>query len=170
MSGQITSALETAATDRHRLQRSYVVRLVGAAILVIGPIVGMFFAGYLAIVDGVSGVGLIVLAIMYPLEMLGVTVGAHRYFSHRAFSASTPVKIVLAVLACMANGSVLSWAANHRHHHRFSDKQKDLHSPHKFEGQSIFTTKGQSTGNDRRQAGRYETWRRPDVGGEQSFK
>ena len=61
---------------------------------------------------------------------LGVAVGLHRYFSHRSFSTSRfweQVMLYTSVLAC--HGNALFWVALHRVHHKWSDTEKDLHSP-----------------------------------------
>jgi stearoyl-CoA desaturase (delta-9 desaturase) len=61
---------------------------------------------------------------------VGITVGYHRYFTHRSFQCARPLQAVLAVCAAMAGqGGVTSWAAIHRYHHENSDKPGDLHSP-----------------------------------------
>lgn len=61
---------------------------------------------------------------------LGLTVGYHRYFSHRAFTAARPVAYLLLVLGLMAaRGSMISWVAMHRRHHELSDRDGDMHSP-----------------------------------------
>ena len=60
----------------------------------------------------------------------GVTVGFHRLFAHQAFRASRPLKIVLASLGSLAfQGSIIGWVADHRRHHRYSDRPGDPHSP-----------------------------------------
>lgn len=60
----------------------------------------------------------------------GITIGFHRLFTHRSFVAKRPLKITLAVLGTMAfQGSIIGWVADHRRHHRFSDKPGDPHSP-----------------------------------------
>jgi stearoyl-CoA desaturase (delta-9 desaturase) len=83
-----------------------------------------------AIWSGVSLRALVLCAALYGLRMFGVTAGYHRYFSHRAFATSRVFQFVLAMLAqSSAQSSVLWWAAKHRHHHRFSDTEEDLHSP-----------------------------------------
>jgi stearoyl-CoA desaturase (delta-9 desaturase) len=66
----------------------------------------------------------------YVLQVLGITAGYHRYFSHRAFKTSRIFQFVLAWLGCsaMQNGP-LWWASGHRRHHRFSDRPGDPHSP-----------------------------------------
>ena len=61
---------------------------------------------------------------------LGLTVGYHRYFSHRAFATTRPVAKLLLVLGLMAGrGSMVSWVAMHRRHHELSDRDGDMHSP-----------------------------------------
>jgi stearoyl-CoA desaturase (delta-9 desaturase) len=73
----------------------------------------------------------IVFAIMYVATGLGVTVGFHRHFTHRSFKAKTPVRAALAVLGSAAiEGPIISWVADHRKHHTFSDQEGDPHSPH----------------------------------------
>jgi stearoyl-CoA desaturase (delta-9 desaturase) len=60
----------------------------------------------------------------------GVTIGFHRLFAHRAFVAKRPLKIVLALMGSLSfQGSVIGWVADHRRHHRYSDKPGDPHSP-----------------------------------------
>jgi stearoyl-CoA desaturase (Delta-9 desaturase) len=74
---------------------------------------------------------LIVFAVMYVFTGLGITVGFHRLFTHRSFKTGKVVRAVLAVLGSAAiEGPVISWVADHRKHHAFSDKPGDPHSPH----------------------------------------
>ena len=74
---------------------------------------------------------LAVFAIMYLLTAGGVTVGFHRYLTHRSFATSRPVRAALAVMGSAAiEGPVISWVADHRKHHAFSDREGDPHSPH----------------------------------------
>jgi stearoyl-CoA desaturase (Delta-9 desaturase) len=62
--------------------------------------------------------------------MFWVTIGYHRYFSHRAFKTSRPFQLVTAFFAMTsAQKGVLWWAAHHRDHHKYSDGPLDLHSP-----------------------------------------
>jgi stearoyl-CoA desaturase (delta-9 desaturase) len=73
---------------------------------------------------------LVIVAAMYTITGLGVTVGMHRLFSHKSFEAGPWTQGVLAVLGIMAlQGSVASWVACHRRHHRYSDTNGDPHSP-----------------------------------------
>ena len=72
-----------------------------------------------------------VFVIMYLLTGLGVTVGFHRYLTHRSFKTRKAVRAILAILGSAAiEGPVTAWVADHRKHHAFADKEGDPHSPH----------------------------------------
>jgi stearoyl-CoA desaturase (delta-9 desaturase) len=72
-----------------------------------------------------------IFGILYVLTGLGITVGFHRHLTHRAFKAKRSVRAILAVLGSAAvEGPVISWVADHRKHHAFSDQEGDPHSPH----------------------------------------
>lgn len=80
---------------------------------------------------------------MYLLTALGITVGYHRYFTHRSFKAPRPVAAVLAMLGSMAvEGPVLQWVATHRRHHQHSDDHDDPHSPHNHGSGLMGTLRG----------------------------
>jgi stearoyl-CoA desaturase (Delta-9 desaturase) len=69
----------------------------------------------------------------YLLSGFGVTVGLHRYFTHRAFTANRRLRIGLAIAGSTAlQGDVITWVADHRRHHAYSDKVGDPHSPWLF--------------------------------------
>jgi stearoyl-CoA desaturase (delta-9 desaturase) len=81
---------------------------------------------------------IVVFAVMYVITGLGVTVGFHRLFTHRSFKTGKAVRATLAALGSMAiEGPVISWVADHRKHHAFSDKPGDPHSPHVDHGHGI---------------------------------
>lgn len=68
---------------------------------------------------------------MFFLTAVGIEVGYHRYFSHRAFRATTAVSVILAILGSMAaQGPLIYWVGLHRQHHEYSDQPGDPHSPH----------------------------------------
>ena len=74
---------------------------------------------------------LVVFAITYIPIGLGVTVGLHRHLTHRSFKTSPFLRGLLAALGSAAiEGPVISWVADHRKHHAFSDRPGDPHSPH----------------------------------------
>ena len=79
-----------------------------------------------------------VFLIMYVLTGLGVTVGFHRMLTHRAFKTTPFVKGVFTALGSAAiEGPVISWVADHRKHHAFSDRPGDPHSPHVDHGSGV---------------------------------
>jgi stearoyl-CoA desaturase (Delta-9 desaturase) len=69
----------------------------------------------------------------YFLSGFGVTVGFHRYFTHRSFKASRGLRNALAIAGSLAlQGDVVTWVVDHRRHHAFTDKEGDPHSPWLF--------------------------------------
>ncbi len=75
----------------------------------------------------------VITIVMYAITGHGVTVGFHRYFTHKAFKPKRPVKIALAIAGSMAiQGPVVRWVADHRKHHKFSDREGDPHSPWRY--------------------------------------
>lgn len=63
---------------------------------------------------------------------LGVSIGFHRYFTHKAFKANKFWHAVMLFGGTLAGqGSVVFWVALHRLHHANSDKHLDIHSPTK---------------------------------------
>src|SRR6266581_729002 len=115
-------------TVRARTSRiSQVVTLVA----VIVPPIGIVSA--MGLLWGVAfhWVDLVLLVVTYVACAFGITVGFHRYFTHRSFEARTPVRVVLAILGCMTmQGPLTQWVTDHRKHHALSDKEGDPHSPH----------------------------------------
>src|SRR3954452_2177084 len=72
-----------------------------------------------------------ILFVMYCLTCLGVTVGFHRMLTHRAFKTYRPIRWLFAVLGSMGGeGPVITWVADHRKPHAFSDDEGDPRSPH----------------------------------------
>jgi len=70
---------------------------------------------------------------MYWISGHGVTVGFHRHFTHKSFKPNRATKIALAVAGSMAiEGPVIQWVADHRKHHKFSDRDGDPHSPWRY--------------------------------------
>jgi hypothetical protein len=81
--------------------------------LVVGvPAAGLVVAGWLAWGGTLHWQDLCVLAIMYTLSGMGVTVGFHRLFTHRSFKTTRTVRALLAVLGSTAvEGPVIEWVA-----------------------------------------------------------
>jgi stearoyl-CoA desaturase (Delta-9 desaturase) len=105
-------------------------RIITGTITVL-PIVSLGIVGWQLWEQALHTSDLIVFAIVYPLTGLGITVGFHRHLTHRSFKARRPVRAALAILGSAAvEGPVISWVADHRKHHTFSDEPGDPHSPH----------------------------------------
>lgn len=59
----------------------------------------------------------------------GVTAGAHRYFTHRAFKANQKLKILLMLMQTMAaHEPILTWVRDHRVHHKYTETSADPHN------------------------------------------
>jgi stearoyl-CoA desaturase (delta-9 desaturase) len=110
---------------------STLVPRIVTGILVLGPLVALGLGLPLLWGHVVHLRDVILGLILYAITGHGVTVGFHRMFTHRSFKPKRALKIVLGVAGSLAvEGSLVSWVANHRRHHRFSDSDGDPHSPH----------------------------------------
>jgi stearoyl-CoA desaturase (delta-9 desaturase) len=88
--------------------------------------------------SAVSATDLAILAVLYVLSGLGVTVGFHRLLTHRSFQVPKPVEYAFAVLGSLAvQGPVMAWVADHRKHHAHADQEGDPHSPHVGHGDGV---------------------------------
>jgi stearoyl-CoA desaturase (delta-9 desaturase) len=100
--------------------------------------IGVPFLAVLAAVPFAWGWGLgwrdvVIAAAMYAVSGHGITVGFHRYFTHSSFKAVRALRVALAVAGSLAvEGPVIRWVADHRRHHRYSDKEGDPHSPWRY--------------------------------------
>jgi stearoyl-CoA desaturase (Delta-9 desaturase) len=131
---EINSAPNLAPTVDNvtRLERS---ANIGAVVL---PFVAFCVAVALLWGDGVGLADLVVMAGMYLVTALGITIGYHRLFTHNAFSARKPLRYALAVLGSMAvQGPLSDWVADHRKHHAHTDVDGDPHSPHVGDGSGL---------------------------------
>jgi stearoyl-CoA desaturase (Delta-9 desaturase) len=85
-----------------------------------------------AVLTGITRTAVLLFVGLFLGRAFFVTAGYHRYFSHKTYTLNRFWQFVWAVLAqSTAQKGVLWWAANHRQHHRFSDTERDPHSPRK---------------------------------------
>jgi stearoyl-CoA desaturase (delta-9 desaturase) len=102
------------------------------------PFIGLGFVGWQLWESALHWHDLIVFLIVYTLTGLGITVGFHRLLTHRAFKTKPLVRGTFAALGSAAiEGPVISWVADHRKHHAFSDQPGDPHSPHVDHGHGL---------------------------------
>ncbi|MEV6012327.1 fatty acid desaturase [Streptomyces sp. NPDC051976] len=106
--------------------------------VLVGTLVGIpFLAVFASVVVlwgwGVTWHDLVIGAVMYAVAVHGITVGYHRLFTHKSFKPARPLKIALALAGSLAvEGDPITWCADHRRHHQFSDRPGDPHSPWRF--------------------------------------
>jgi len=75
---------------------------------------------------GVQAAELIALFVLWFLVGQGITAGYHRLFSHRGYDAATPLRLYFAVVGAAAwQNSIISWASDHRIHHKEVDTDDD---------------------------------------------
>ncbi|KAK9884963.1 hypothetical protein WA026_009198 [Henosepilachna vigintioctopunctata] len=68
--------------------------------------------------------------LLHFVGMFGITGGCHRLWSHRAYKAKLPLRIILMLCSTLAfQGSIFQWARDHRVHHKCSDTHGDPHNP-----------------------------------------
>ncbi len=84
----------------------------------------------LILVTGISWKAVALLAVTFWTRMFFITAGYHRYFSHRSYRLARVPQLVMAFGGTTAaQKGPLWWASHHRDHHRYSDTDKDVHSP-----------------------------------------
>ena len=92
---------------------------------------------------GLNWRDILVAAVFYWVSGLGITVGFHRYFTHSSFKAKPGLRVALAIAGSLAmEGPVVNWVADHRRHHKYSDKEGDPHSPWRYGDDAKALTKG----------------------------
>jgi stearoyl-CoA desaturase (delta-9 desaturase) len=112
-------------------------RIITGLVTVV-PFVALGLAGWQVWGEALHWSDVFLFVGMYLLTGLGVTVGFHRHLTHRAFKTGRRMHALLAILGSAAiEGPVISWVADHRKHHAFSDEAGDPHSPHVDHGQGV---------------------------------
>jgi stearoyl-CoA desaturase (delta-9 desaturase) len=105
-------------------------RIITGLVTVV-PFVALVVAAWQVWGDALHWSDLLLFACMYVVTGLGITVGFHRHLTHRSFKTHGWLRGLLGILGSAAiEGPVISWVADHRKHHTFSDKEGDPHSPH----------------------------------------
>lgn len=138
-----TDSLDSNPGFERAVHRAPLSAKIVTLVVVILPFLGLLAAAILLWGWGLSWVELTLLGSMYAITGLGVTVGFHRYFTHRSFETNRIVQFVLGVMGSMAvQGPLLEWVAFHRRHHQHSDKQEDPHSPHHYGSNVVGVLKG----------------------------
>jgi stearoyl-CoA desaturase (delta-9 desaturase) len=67
----------------------------------------------------------------YVIAIVAISGGYHRYYSHRTYKCSKWYQVLINVLGIFSGaGPALTWAAVHKQHHVYADKEDDPHSYH----------------------------------------
>jgi stearoyl-CoA desaturase (Delta-9 desaturase) len=133
---------EVGPADVQPVQNETIDRIVTGLITFI-PFVGLGLIGWQSAKSGIHWYDVAAFVVLYGLTGLGVTVGFHRYFTHRSFSTNRAIRGALGILGSAAiEGPIISWVADHRKHHAFSDRKGDPHSPHVGHGERFHALRG----------------------------
>jgi stearoyl-CoA desaturase (delta-9 desaturase) len=105
-------------------------RIITGLVTVI-PFLAVIVAGWQVWGSALNWTDVFLFVVLYLLTGLGITVGFHRLLTHRAFKTTPWLRGLFGILGSAAiEGPVISWVADHRKHHTFSDEHGDPHSPH----------------------------------------
>jgi stearoyl-CoA desaturase (delta-9 desaturase) len=105
------------------------------------PFVALGLAGWQLWDKALHWRDLMLFVALYVPTGMGITIGFHRHLTHGSFKTYPWLRGLLAILGSAAlEGPVISWVADHRKHHKYSDQEGDPHSPHVDHGTGIAGT------------------------------
>ncbi len=106
------------------------VRRIAALTIMVVPALGFLGALYQLWNGAVTATAWVLFGVMYALHMGGISIGFHRYLTHKSFTTSPAFEGVLLVCGSMGGqGPIMDWITTHRRHHMYSDRAGDPHSP-----------------------------------------
>ena len=107
------------------------------------PLLALLAAVPLAWGWGLGWHDIVIGFVFYVVAGMGISMGFHRHFTRCSFKAVKPLRVALAIAGSLAiEGPVLVWVADHRRHHKYSDREGDPHSPWRFGNDWKALTKG----------------------------
>jgi len=114
-------------TGRKEIIANYALNAFSIFIPLGGTLAGIFFFPAFS----PTPITLSIFLVFFLLNIIGVMVGLHRYFTHRSFETSSLFRLLLGIWGSWAmQGPIDRWVADHRRHHRYSDQPLDVHSPY----------------------------------------
>ena len=92
---------------------------------------GLFHVGAIAALFFFTWKALVVACFLWWVSgSLGIGMSYHRLLTHRGYKTPKWVEYFLTVCATLAlEGGPIFWVATHRIHHKYSDTERDVHSP-----------------------------------------
>ena len=108
-------------------EKAYDIKITIA--LTIIPILGIFGTLLYVINNGVVWQEPLLLIVFWIITGLSITIGYHRLFCHRSFTAHPILEWLLAFSGAAAlENSILKWCSDHRQHHKYLDTDQDPYS------------------------------------------
>ena len=105
------------------MKRIFWPAVIAVSVVHIGALIALF---------NFSMTGLFLSLFFYIFTGLGITMGYHRYFTHRSFHAKPWLENLLAIAGSLSlQGPLKKWVFDHRLHHIYSDKHDDPHNSRK---------------------------------------
>jgi stearoyl-CoA desaturase (delta-9 desaturase) len=96
------------------------------------PYLAIHLVPLAALLTGFTQRDVILCIALYCVRMFFITGVYHRYFAHRSYKMGRAMQFLMAVGGTTAvQKGPLWWAGHHRHHHKYSDRLEDAHSPMK---------------------------------------
>ncbi|MFC4015063.1 acyl-CoA desaturase [Nonomuraea purpurea] len=112
-------------------------------VLVVLPVLSLILAVPAAWGWGIGPRDLVIAVAMYFVSIFGIAIGYHRLFTHRAFACDRGLRIALMLAGGMAvEGPLTLWAAEHRRHHKYADREGDPHSPWRYGDSGLALLRG----------------------------
>jgi stearoyl-CoA desaturase (delta-9 desaturase) len=107
-------------------RKQYPYSFLNCSFLLVVHLVALIGGGIYFVKHG-AGLGIVVLAVVWTfLTILGLSAGYHRLFSHRTYEAHPVFRaLLLAFGAAAFQNSAITWAADHRRHHKNVDTEDD---------------------------------------------
>lgn len=106
---------------------------IGLGAFIVVPFLALVLAVPVAWGGWLGWHDVVIALVFFMVSGMGITVGFHRHFTHKSFKARRGLKIALAIAGSLAiEGPVIRWVADHRKHHKFSDREGDPHSPWRY--------------------------------------
>lgn len=97
--------------------------------LILSPIVAVITLYYFSIHNLFRWETVALAIFMWFASGMAITVGYHRYFSHRSYKTKKWLEYLYIIFGSSAlEMSVIEWAFDHRNHHRYTDTDKDPYS------------------------------------------
>ncbi len=97
--------------------------------LILSPILSIYVIYYYSTNQLFKWETILLAIFMWFASGMAITVGYHRYFSHRSYKTKKWIEYLYVFFGTSAmEMSIAEWAYDHRNHHRYTDTEKDPYS------------------------------------------